>query len=231
MNRILLLAFSLLTTFSFGQNKNFIDRPYLETNAKADSLVVPDRIYLSIVIREADTKDRSSVEKMERKMEAALSELGIDTKKQLFLADLATDFKDYFLRKTDVLKSKAYSLVIYDALMAGKVIQRLESEKIANVSFQKAEISNIEEIKLDLRKKAVAKGLLQARALLEPLGKSGGDVLFISDDNTWVRYPWQQRNAMMEVKALAVSDQSQPIDVDFQKIRVESTISLRMAID
>ena len=231
MNKVILLVISLITTYTFAQNRSFIDRPYLETNAKADSLVVPDRIYLSIVIREADTKDRSSVEKMEGKMEVALSELGIDIKKQLFLADLATDFKDYFLRKTGVVKTKAYSLLIYDALMAGKVIQRLESENIANVSFQKAEISTIEEIKLDLRKKAVAKGLLQARALLEPLGRSGGDVLHISDDNTWVRYPWQQRNAMREVTALAVSDQSQPIDVDFQKIRVESTISLKMAID
>ena len=228
MIRVFLLVFCLATTVSFGQSKSFIDRPYLETNAKADTLVVPDRIYLSIMISEADTKDRSSVEKLEGKMEAALSELGIDIKKQLFLADLATDFKDYFLRKTGVIKSKAYSLVIYDALMAGKVIQRLESEKIANVNFQKSEISNIEEIKLDLRKKAVAKGLLQASALLEPLGKSGGDILHISDDNTWVRYPLQQRNAMREV---AVSEQSQPIDIDFQKIRVESVVSIKMAID
>lgn len=231
MSRLLLLAFTLVSSLCIGQTKNFIDRPYLETSAKADTLVVPDRIYLSIVIREADTKDRSSVEKMERKMEAALSEIGIDTKKQLFLADLATDFKDYFLRKTGVVKSKAYSLVIYDALMAGKAIQRLESEKIANVSFQKAEISNIEEIKLVLRKKAVSKGLLQAAALLEPLGKSGGDVLHIADDNTWVRYPWQQRSSMREVQALAVTEQSQPIDIDFQKIRVESTVSLKVAID
>ena len=38
--------------FGYAQSKNFIDQPYLETTAKVDSLVKPDRIYLSILIQE-----------------------------------------------------------------------------------------------------------------------------------------------------------------------------------
>lgn len=229
MKRIIILILILITARAYSQNKNFIDRPYLETTARADTLIVPDRIYLSILLSESDTKDRVSVEELEKRMQKALEGLGIDTREQLFLADLSTGFKDYFLRKTGVLKSKAYSLVVYNGLMAGQVIQSLESEAIANVNFQKAELSTIESLKLELRKKAVAKGLLQARALLEPLGKSGGDVLYMSDINTAVIYPWQQRNMRMET--MAVSDMNQPLDVDFQKIKVESTVSLRIAID
>ena len=229
MNRIMICLLILFSSKAIAQGKNFIDRPYLETNAKADTLVVPDRIFLSIVINEADTKDKVSVEKLEKRMEDALTKLGIDTKEQLFLSDFTTNFKDYFLRKTGVVKAKEYSLLVYDAVMAGKVIQRLESERIANVNFEKAELSNIEEIKLELRKNAVKQGLLQAAALLEPLGKSAIEVLYLSDINTGVIYPWQRGNLRME--AMTMSDQSQPIDIDFQKIKVESTVSLRVAID
>ncbi|TFG76885.1 MAG: SIMPL domain-containing protein, partial [Flavobacteriales bacterium] len=103
----------------------------METNALVDTLVVPDRIYLSILITEADTKGKTSVEELENKMAAQLKALGIDTKKQLTLADVASNFKNYFLKKTDVLKSKAYTLLVYDAQTAGKVIVGLEAINIA----------------------------------------------------------------------------------------------------
>ncbi|MFT7250898.1 MAG: lysozyme, partial [Flavobacterium sp.] len=46
---------------SFAQTKNFIDLPYIETSAKVDTLVVPDKIYLNIMITEKDTKGKISV--------------------------------------------------------------------------------------------------------------------------------------------------------------------------
>lgn len=48
----LLLIITLLSLKGSSQEKNFIDQPYLETTAIVDSLVVPDRIYLSILITE-----------------------------------------------------------------------------------------------------------------------------------------------------------------------------------
>ena len=55
--RVLLLSVWLITSsWSFGQTKNFLDKPYLETIAKVDSLVKPDRIYLSIFISEKEDK-------------------------------------------------------------------------------------------------------------------------------------------------------------------------------
>ena len=47
---ITLIIFLFLNHNGFSQSKNFIDQPYLETTAKVDSLVQPDRIYLSILI-------------------------------------------------------------------------------------------------------------------------------------------------------------------------------------
>ena len=105
MKQNLLLLMLLISYGIHAQSKNFIDQPYLETTAQIDTLVVPDKIYLSIYLSESDTKDRKSIEELENRMQQKLEELGIDTKEQLSLGSLSSNFKDYFLRRTGVLKS------------------------------------------------------------------------------------------------------------------------------
>ena len=231
MRKTFLFSFLLLMAVNLsGQSKNYLDQPYLETNASADTLVIPDRIYLSITIREADTKNRKSVEELENKMVEALEAIGIDTEKQLMLSDLDSNFKNYFLKKTGVLKSKSFTLLVYDGITAGKAIQTLENSNIANVNFQKAEVSNIDELQLELRKKAIENAVTQAKSMLEPLGQSLGKALYISDLNTGIVYGWQNRMATMEV-AMARADQYEPVNVDFEKVKVSSNVNVKFAIE
>ncbi|MGB5691203.1 MAG: SIMPL domain-containing protein [Flavobacteriaceae bacterium] len=227
---LFLFVMLTLSLTGYAQTKNFMDQSYLETNASADTLVVPDRIYLSILIRESDSKNRQSVEKLENEMKDALNSLGIDTKKQLMLADLDSNFKNYFLKKTGVLKSKSFSLLVYDAVTAGKVIQALENKKIANVNFQKAEVSNLETLKLELRRKAVQRAVAQAETMLQPLEQKLGKALYISDRSTGIIYGWQNRMSNMEM-ARVQSDQNEPIAVDFQKVKVSSSVNIKFAIE
>lgn len=152
---ILILAAICFTIKGFTQSKNFIDQPYLETSAKVDTLVVPDKISLSIYIAEQDTKGKVSVEEQENNMAKALKGLGIDIDNQLSLTDLTSNFKKYFLKQKDVHKSKEYTLIVYDALSAGKVMQTLEQLKISNVRIAKLEYSKIEELQLELKSKAI----------------------------------------------------------------------------
>ena len=106
MKKLTLLLLLIISTKSFSQTKNFIDLPYIETSAVADTLVIPNRIHLNIVISEKDTKDKYSVEELENLMEQKLKSLGINTNKNLSLNDLASNFKKYFIKETDVMKSK-----------------------------------------------------------------------------------------------------------------------------
>src|SRR5690606_18583674 len=119
MNRILsILSIFLICQIANGQTKNFIDQHYLETTAKVDTLVKPDIIYLDILIREKDERNKISVEEMETKMIQKLKSLGIDTEKQLTLSDLASNFKKYFLKQKDIMKDKAYELKVFDSQTA-----------------------------------------------------------------------------------------------------------------
>ena len=122
MKKNIILFLILLSAKSFSQTKNFLDTPYIETSAKVDTLVTPDRIYLNILITEKDTKGKIAVEELEIKMNEKLKSLGIVTEKQLTLNDLSSNSKKYFLKQQDIQKSKNYTLVVYNAKVAGKVI-------------------------------------------------------------------------------------------------------------
>jgi len=225
------IGITLLLTFvtlqSFSQTKNFIDQPYLETTAVIDTLVVPDRIYLSITITEADTKGKISVEELENRMNSKLIALGIDTKKQLFLTDAASNFKKYFLKSKDVLKDKSYSLMVYDAVTAGNVLVGLESIDISNVQLTKTEYSKMDQLQLQLKEKVVAKAKVQAESLLKPLNQKLGKAIYIADTNYNV---YRTEMADFKVRNMAAQE-SAPIDIDFEKIRVESRINITFAIE
>lgn len=62
MKKTLFLLFCILSANHIFAQKNFIDQPFIETSAKLDSLVVPDKIYISINLNEADSKNKKSVE-------------------------------------------------------------------------------------------------------------------------------------------------------------------------
>ena len=228
----LLLLLTILTLQSYSQTKNFIDTPYIETTAIVDTLVVPDRIYLSILITEKDTKGKISVEELENKMASKLSSLGISLDKQLTLSDLSSNFKRYFLKQKDVLKTKSYSLLVYDALTAGKVIVEMEKINISNVNIGKTEYSKMEELKLHLKSKAVKKAKLNAEAMTIPLNQKVGKAIFISDFTSASNY---LQGRVAGVQIMGYSSQKnyeyKPIEISFEKIKIESEVTVKFIIE
>ncbi len=230
MKRTLIPLLSLaLTQLAMAQSKNFLDIPYLETSARVDTLVTPDKIYLNITIQEKDSKGRKSVEEQENKMAQRLKTLGVDIDKQLTIKDLASNYKKYFLRSKEVLKSKQYSLLVYDGLTAGKVMAALEDLDIANTYLEKTEYSKMDELELELKSRAVKKAKLKANAMTKPLNQKVGAAIHIID-NSQPYYP-RYNQPRMEMKAMSMeADQAQPLDIGFEQIRVESTVNVKFKI-
>jgi len=226
---IALLCFGLL---SFGQTKNCIDQPYLETTAKDDTLVNPDLIYLDILISENDERNRVSTEELEAKMINRLKSLGIDIEEQLTLSDLASNYKKYVLRKKGILKDKAYRLEVYDSETAGKVLVELEEVGISNVSLYKTDYSQLEDLKLLLKTKATAKAKKQAEHLLAPLNQKITRALHISDTY------YERFNAAAELDEVVIvgyagkeKEEYKPPSIEFKPIKVESQVSVKFGIE
>lgn len=223
------LVVSIISISAFGQTKSFLDVPYLETSARVDTLVTPDKIYLSITITEKDSKGRKSVEEQENKMAQAFRALGIDLDKQLFIKDLSSNFKKYFLRQKDVLKSKRYSLLVYSGKEAGEALAALEKLKIANTYLEKTEYSKMDALELELKSRAVKKAKKKADALTKPLNQKIGSAIHIMDVST-PYYPRVQTQRM-EMKSMAMDmAEAEPLDIDFEQIKVETSVNIKFAL-
>ena len=64
--------------------KNFIDQNYIEVKGIAKLEIVPNEIYLTIHIDEKDTKNKESVEVLEKQMFSALKKAGVNLEKQVY---------------------------------------------------------------------------------------------------------------------------------------------------
>jgi len=224
---ILLFIISLL---SYGQTKNFLDVPYLETSARVDTLVTPDKIYLNITITEKDSKGRKSVEEQANKMAQAFKAMEIDLDKQLFIKDLSSNYKKYFLRQKDVLKTKRFSLVVYSGKQAGDALAALERLDIANTYLEKTEYSKMAALELELKSRAVKKARKKAEALTAPLNQKVGSAIHIIDTST-PYYPRYNQAPRMEMKTMAMdASQNEPLDVDFEQIKVETLVNIKFTL-
>lgn len=232
MKKITWIALLFFTAFSFAQNKTFLDVSYMEMSASADSLVSPDRIYLSIFINELDEKNKISVEELEAKMMNELKALQIDTKKQLTLSDLGSNFKKYFLKKKDVIKNKKYSLQLFDTQTAGKVIVALEEVGISNVHIEKTEYSKIEALQLALRTKAMQRAKIQAEALLKPLNQKIKGAIHITENNS-SGYLYSRNADVHEVMVMSKNSKKeyQAPDIEFKPINVKAFVFVKFAIE
>src|SRR5688500_13611914 len=123
---ILSLLFWLFIIPSKGQTtQNADDKPYIEVTGTAEKEIIPDEIYVGIMIREKIVnKEKLTIEAQEEKLKNALKEIGIDIAKNLSVSDLNADFIRVRLRKKDVYAQKDYTLKVADAESLGKVFQK-----------------------------------------------------------------------------------------------------------
>lgn len=215
---------------AFAQN-NLDQQPYLEVNSKADTLIVPDQIFISINLSEADSKNKISLEEQEQKLKSVLRNLKIDLKKDLSLVDGGNSYRSYFLKGQKVIKSKNFSLMVHSANMVSNVLAGLESAGIANAYVYKADYSQKEQLLLSLKSEAVMKAKKTAEALVKPLGQSIGKVFYIGDlfyDN----YSVPTRYSMMlktDSIGAGSSDES-PLPIEFQKLKFQVQVQVRFQL-
>lgn len=235
MKTLSLFTILFLASFNtFSQEKNFIDHPYIEITAKSDTLVVPDNIYITIILNESESKNKKSTEELEITLEQTLNKLNINTQKDLSLLDYNSDFKKYFLKGQNILKIKNYSLLVHDAVTAGKVLAELENVGISNVEIAKTEYSKAEELIENLKSSAILKAKKYANKLVNPIGQKAGKAIFISDNSATVLSQLQGQVAGVQIRGAASlygNRATEPILVDFQKLKFESQVSVRFTLE
>ncbi len=220
----------------FSAQKNFLDQPYIEVVATVDTLVVPDRIYVSITLNEADSKNKKSVEEQEKQLETILKKLKINTDKDLSVLGYSSDFKKYFLKGQNILKTKKYSLLVRDAYTLGNVIISLEEAGISNTEVEKVEYSKSKELLLELKSEAVKRSRVTADKLVKPLNQKAGKALYISDTNYGGIGDYElTTNEIFSLQEMDYKKESASEEflrkLDFQKIKFSTTVYVKYQLD
>lgn len=231
MNKIVLLTLAtLLATFSaIGQEKNFIDLPYIEVSGYADTMVTPNLIYIAITIAEKDTRDKISLEDQEVKMIAAFKKMGLNTELDLTTSDMLSNYKFYFLKRSDILKTKEYILKVTTAEMVARVFMQLEELGLSNTSIQKVDHSDIDELKNLCRVKAIVHSHKKAIGMTKPLGQSIGNAIHISDNEADFSNQLEGRVLGIKIRGYNSLNESkyEAPKIEFEKIKVSASVNVK----
>lgn len=236
MKKIILLTAIFIGISAYSQEKNFIDKPYLEVQGKADTLVTPNRIYIDVLISEKDTKGKKSVEDLESEMLTKLKSLGIDTEKNVTMQDMMSNYKKFFLKQTDIQKAKSYSILVYDAKTTAKVFIGLEEVGISNVRIDKLEHSEEGKLQLLMNSKAIENAKANALSFTKPLDQSIGKAIYVGNINNNInKLSGSAAGIRIRGAALFKNYEMQAKDynanIEFEKITISSEIDVRFAIE
>ena len=233
MKKIAQIFILIISVSSFSQEKNFIDKPYIEVEGKADTLVTPNRIYIDVLITEKDTKGKKSVEDLEKEMFIKLQAIGVNIKKDVSMKDMLSTFKKYFLKSTDIQKSKSYSILVYDATQTTKVFIGLEEIGISNVNIEKTEHSESQNIQLKINSKAIKNAKATAESYLNPLNQKVGKAIFIGNITTTKMLQGSLSGVRIRGYGSSYETESKGYisPIEFEKIKISSDVGVRFSIE
>ena len=232
---ILVLLCLNFSSFLFSQNKTGEDAPYIEVDGYAEKEIIPNEIYIGIILRERmENKEKVTIEAQEKQLREALTTLSIPIA-NLSVADANADYVKVSWQKRDVLTKKEYQLKVGNATAVGKVFQELEKLKIQDGYIDHVSHSAIDSLRKQVRIEAIKNAKEKADYLLDAIGQSTGNALIVSE--TLKDVVLRQDISRMPAKALnkisgvIVSDfGNSPPEIEFQKIKLSYSIYTKFAI-
>ncbi len=231
MKRVILSTCIALfaTLFAYGQTQQ---TPYIEITGKSEREISPDKIFLKITINEKDYKGKN-LSDLESGMIKTLKEVGVDTKKDLSIRDIASNLKTYLLLKNDIKLMKEYQLLVGDAKTAGRVIIELQKIGISQVSIDKMECSKIEQYKNEIKVEAIKNAKQRGEMLTSAIGQSLGNAIYINEiENNYREFDYsgsRSINVMNMMEKSSVDSYEIP-DIEFDKMKIEASIIVRFEL-
>lgn len=227
--------FSSLQTFSQTKTEGE-EKPYIELNGKAEQEVIPNEIYINIVIRERYVnKEKQTIEIQEEKLKAALKEINIDLS-NLSLSDANADYVKVKFRTKDVLTKKDYTLKVTTATAVGQVFQQLDKIEITDAYISKVSHTKLDSLRREVRITAIKAAKNKADYMLAAIGEQTGKPLVINEVGTAQATQIYRQASMASysnVRQLGEEedkDSGGKAEIQFKKIKIECTIYVKFAI-
>ena len=217
---ISLIALVALTYTAFAQNVDM--RRKIEITGTAEQEVTPDIINVSISLQEyMDGKKKVTIDQLEQQLESAVKDAGI-AKDDFTINNISAWNNTYQKKKApDFLASKQYSIKFHDLNKFDQILSKVDPKGIQSTNIDSYDYSKIDQLKNELKLKALLDAKSKATFLLNGIGDKLGDALNITvNENN--NFP-QPRQVMFMAKA-ASADVAPESDIDFKKIKLSFTV-------
>ena len=225
MRHFLIAIVAIAATFPvFAQEaENFI-----QVNGSAEIEVIPNQFFLSITLDQNDSKGRVDIDQQRRQMLSVLKSIGIDTEKQLTIANISSN---YFKRGISLSVAK-YQLLLTTAEQVIAVYDKLGEIGVSDISISRVSHSDIEQYKSDCRKQAIQNAKKVATELAEAVNQSIGSCIYIYDSNRGIT-PTYYNDGVVLMRAKAVSNniQEQEEPIEFKKITLSYSVNAKFRLN
>jgi uncharacterized protein YggE len=223
----ILAALTIVSYTTFAQGVDL--RRKIEVTGTAEQEVTPDIINVSISLQEyINGKNKVTIEQLENQLESAVRDAGIP-KDDFTITNLWAYNNTYQKKKNpDFLASKQYGIKFHDLNKFNQILSKMDPKGIQSTNIDSYDYSKIDQVKNELKLKALLAAKAKASYLVNGIGETLGKVLNITEnDNS--SYP-QPRQVMF--KSMAVRADSAPAesDIDVRKIKLSFQINAAFEI-
>ncbi|MGY6559171.1 MAG: SIMPL domain-containing protein [Nitritalea sp.] len=226
--RLSFLSLSMLGMLLFSGFEAFSqyhpNDPRVEVTGMATKELIPDRLFFDITLSEKDA--RTKMNTLERDLQRALRDAGVDVEKQLKVKDAFGSLESRLLRKNEVQNTKTFELELKNAAEVDAVLLQLSEKKITEIALNRMEHSAIEKELLALKKEAIVDAKNKAEVMAATLNQQVGPAVYIVDTytpNTVVRLRGSAAVKMMaDMEELAL--------LDIKPIRLESRLQVHFRL-
>jgi uncharacterized protein len=225
-----LLISTLIFTSAFVSNAQqvIMEKPLvkkIEVTGSAEQEVLPDEIFVTISLREyfkdKDNKNKIDIMVLEKQLQKAVEEAGIP--KENFTIGTINGYREWWGKKkpTTFLESKSYIIKVPNLYKIDGIISKVDDKGIAYTNIDRYEFSKIEQLRKDIKIKALQAAKEKAKYLLEGIGEQMGEALDIIEiDQSYSPQPVYSNMMMRSARVEVASDVMPESTVDVQKIKV-----------
>ncbi len=225
-----LIALAFVALFSMSAMAQQVDlRKKISVSGSAEAEVTPDIIYLSISLKEYfkdnNSKKRVDITDLENQLYNAVLKAGI-AKENLMVNNIASyNYATEKKKNPDFLASKQYRLKVTDLNKWNDIISAVDAKGIAYTNIESYDYSKIEDLKKELKIKALQAGKAKAIYMVEALGERLGGVIDIQEvNNELYPQPMYRANVMMMKGEAMAADGAAP-ELDFKKIKLNYVVN------
>lgn len=210
----------------------------INVNGTAEMEIVPDEIYVQIMLREYAKKGgpKTDIEAIRKNFLKATQSINIPDSNISVQGYQGWDGNYWWYNKNkkknpDMMAGITYQVKLSSTKKMDELVSKLDDEATEGFSIARVSHSRLQEFKKQLKIQAIRSAKEKAVYLSEAIGEKVGEAIIINDPNEVGNYPRPiYSNMMMKQAANAEGDQAAEPNIDFKKIKLQFDVNVTFAL-